>query len=298
MSKRVIMRSRSDRLFDSINMVVCLLLFALFVYPLYFVVIASFSDPYAVWNGQVFLWPVGPTLDGYQKILTYGNIMTGYINSIWYTACSVMLGLFLTVCAAFPLSQENFYIGGFLSKILLFTMFFSGGMIPTYFVVKNLKMLNTPLAVIIPGAVSVSNIIITRTYFRSSIPTGLREASFLDGCSHFRYLIFIVLPLSKPILAVMALYYGVGQWNAYFNAMIYITDVAKYPLQLVLRGILLTTEVTIEAGSDPESIMKQQRLGEVIKYGVIVASALPAMIAYPFVQKNFVRGIMIGSLKG
>ena len=224
--------------------------------------------------------------------------MTGYRNSILYTAGSIVLGLILTISAAYPLSQPDFYMGGLFSKLLLFTMFFSGGLIPSYFIVKGLKLLNTPLACIIPGAVSVTNIIITRTFIKSSIPREQREAAFLDGCSHFMYLIRIVLPLSKAILAVMALYYGVGQWNAYFNAMIYLTDAELYPLQLVLRGILLTTEATLESGSDPETLMAQQRLGEVIKYGVIVVSALPAMIAYPFVQKNFVKGVMIGSLKG
>lgn len=298
MNVHTMRRCRADRTFDAVNLIVCCFMTLLFLYPIYFVVIASFSDPYAVWNGQVAFWPVRPTLDGYRKIMTFGSILTGYGNSIFYTVCSVLLGLILKVCAAFPLAQGDFYAGKFLSKLLLFTMFFSGGMIPSYFIVKGLGFLNTPLAVIIPGAVSVSNIIITRTYFKSSIPTGLREAAFLDGCSHFAYLVKVVLPLSKPILAVMALYYGVGQWNSYFNAMIYITDQAKYPLQLVLRDILLTTQVTLESGSDPESLMRQQRLGEVIKYGVIVVSALPAMIAYPFVQKNFVKGIMIGSLKG
>lgn len=291
---------RSDRIFDAVNLAICIFLLLLFLYPIYFVIIASFSDPYAVWNGQVAFWPVRPTLEGYQKIFTFGSIMTGYGNSIYSTLSSVVLGLILTICAAFPLSQKDWYVGGFFSKLLLFTMFFSGGMIPTYFIVKNLGMLNTPLAVIIPGSVSVSNIIITRTYFKSSIPYALQEAAFLDGCTHFKYLVTIVLPLSKPILAVMALYYGVGQWNSYFNAMIYINKQELYPLQLVLRDILLTTQFSMESGtsSDPEALMKQQRLGEVIKYGVIVVSALPAMIAYPFVQKNFVKGIMIGSLKG
>lgn len=289
---------RADNIFDVVNVIICIGLLLIFLYPLYFVVIASISDPYAVWNGEVLFWPIGITLDGYREIMTFDTILTGYRNSILYTAGSIALGLVLTISAAYPLSQLDFYMGGLFSKLLLFTMFFSGGLIPSYFIVKGLKLLNTPLACIIPGAVSVTNIIITRTFIKSSIPREQREAAFLDGCSHFMYLIRIVLPLSKAILAVMALYYGVGQWNAYFNAMIYLTDAELYPLQLVLRGILLTTEATLESGSDPETLMAQQRLGEVIKYGVIVVSALPAMVAYPFVQKNFVKGVMIGSLKG
>ena len=289
---------RADNIFDVVNVIICIGLLLIFLYPLYFVVIASISDPYAVWNGEVLFWPIGITLDGYREIMTFDTILTGYRNSILYTAGSIALGLVLTISAAYPLSQPDFYMGGLFSKLLLFTMFFSGGLIPSYFIVKGLKLLNTPLACIIPGAVSVTNIIITRTFIKSSIPREQREAAFLDGCSHFMYLIRIVLPLSKAILAVMALYYGVGQWNAYFNAMIYLTDAELYPLQLVLRGILLTTEAKLESGSDPETLMAQQRLGEVIKYGVIVVSALPAMIAYPFVQKNFVKGVMIGSLKG
>ena len=289
---------RADNIFDVVNVIICIGLLLIFLYPLYFVVIASISDPYAVWNGEVLFWPIGITLDGYREIMTFDTILTGYRNSILYTAGSIALGLVLTISAAYPLSQPDFYMGGLFSKLLLFTMFFSGGLSPSYFIVKGLKLLNTPLACIIPGAVSVTNIIITRTFIKSSIPREQREAAFLDGCSHFMYLIRIVLPLSKAILAVMALYYGVGQWNAYFNAMIYLTDAELYPLQLVLRGILLTTEATLESGSDPETLMAQQRLGEVIKYGVIVVSALPAMIAYPFVQKNFVKGVMIGSLKG
>ena len=291
-------QSRSDKIFDRVNIIICLVLLIIFLYPLYFVVIASVSEPSAVWNGEVLLWPIGFNLDGYKKILTYSDITTGFINSVFYTGGSVILGLILTISAAYPLSQSNFYAGNFFSKLFLFTMFFSGGLIPTYFVVKNLGLLNTPLACIIPGAASVTNIIITRTFFKSSIPKELQEAAFLDGCTHFSYLFRITLPLSKAILAVMALYYGVGQWNAYFNAMIYITNDKLYPLQLVLRGILLTTQATLEAGSDPETLMAQQRLGEVIKYGVIVVSTLPAMIAYPFVQKNFVKGVMIGSFKG
>ncbi|MDD6885039.1 MAG: carbohydrate ABC transporter permease [Eubacteriales bacterium] len=298
MKKTGMRQCRADNVFDAVNLIICIILLLVFLYPLYFVVIASFSEPSAVWNGDVLLWPVGFCLDGYKKIMTYSDIITGYINSICYTAGSVALGLVLTISAAYPLAQSDFYAGKFFSKFLLFTMFFSGGLIPTYFVVKGLGLLNTPLACIIPGAASVTNIIITRTYIKTSIPGELREAAFLDGCTHFTYLFRIALPLSKAILAVMALYYGVGQWNAYFNAMIYLTNAKLYPLQLVLRGILLTTEATLESGSDPETLMAQQRLGEVIKYGVIVVSALPAMIAYPFVQKNFVKGVMIGSLKG
>lgn len=290
--------SRGDRLFLAINTALCVVLLLIFIYPLYFVVIASVSDPYAVWNGEVLLAPIGLNLRGYEKIMTYTDILMGYGNSILYTVGSILLGLFFTVSAAYPLAQKDFPVRQVISKLFMFTMFFSGGMIPLYFTVRTLGMLNTPLAIILPGAASFGNIIITRTYFQSSIPGDLREAAFLDGCSHFTYLIRIALPLSKSILAVMALYYGVAQWNSFFNAMIYIKDRSLYPLQLILREILLTTDVTMDSIGDPNALVEQQKLAEVIKYGVIVVSAVPAMIAYPMVQKHFVKGVMIGSLKG
>lgn len=291
-------RTRADVVFDGVNFALSLVLLAAFLYPLYYVLIASISDPYAVWNGKVIFFPKGLTLAGYRQILTYRDILTGYRNSIAYTAASILLSLTLTISAAYPLAQRNFLLRGAFSKFLLFTMFFSGGLIPTYLMIKTLRILNTPLAVILPGAASVTNIIITRTFFQTTLPAELREAAFLDGCSHLRYLFSITLPLSKAILAVMALYYGVGQWNSFFNAMIYLTNRDLYTLQLVLREILLTSSVTLETGGDPQALAEQQRIGEIIKYGVIVVAAVPALAAYPFVQRFFIKGVMIGSLKG
>ena len=294
---------RADNIFDVVNVIICIGLLLIFLDPLYFVVIASISDPYAVWNGEVLFWPIGITMDGYREIMTFDTILTGYRNSILYTAGSIALGLVLTISAAYPLSQPDFYMGGLFSKLLLFTMFFSGGLIPSYFIVKGLKLLNTPLACIIPGAVSVTNIIITRTFIKSSIPREQREAAFLDGCSHFMYLIRIVLPLSKALIGVMALYYGVGHWNNYFNALIYLTDRSMVPLQLVLREILVEQQVKADmmAGGayvDELLLDAQVRLASLVRFSVIIVSSLPVLIAYPFLQKYFDKGVMIGSLKG
>lgn len=291
--------SNADKIFDIINTTLSILLLLIFIYPLYFVVIASISDPLKVWNGQVVLYPVDINFRGYEKILTYSDILIGYRNSIFYTLGSIVLGLVCTVSAAYPLSQKKFYIRNFIMKLYMFTMFFSGGMIPSYFVIKALGLIDSPLAVILPSAASFINIAITRTYFQQSIPDELREAAFMDGCSHFVYLFKIVLPLSKAIFAVMALFYGTAQWNAFFSAMIYLSNRKLYPLQLVLREILMSTQIakTVE-DVDETAISEKQKLAEVIKYGVIVVASLPVMLAYPFFQKYFVKGVMIGSLKG
>lgn len=289
---------RSDKVFDGINITLSIILFIIFTYPLYFIIIASISDPNAVWNNQVILWPRQPTLEGYQKIFTYSDILMGYKNSIFYTFFGVFINLFVTITAAYPLSRKDFMLRGPIMKLYTFTMFFSGGLIPTFLLVKGLGMYDSIWALLIPTAASMTNIIIMRTFFQSSIPLELQEAAILDGCTNLGFLWRIVLPLSKAILAVMALYYGVGHWNAYFNAMIYLSDRSKFPLQLILREILLTTSFVFESGGDPEALLRQQRLGDIIKFGVVVVSVVPALVVYPFVQKHFVKGIMIGSIKG
>lgn len=288
----------SDKYFDFVNVVLTVLLMIVFVYPLYFVIIASFSDTNAIWNGEVVLYPVRPSLDGYKEIIKYTEIWLGYLNSIIYTTVGVIVNLFITITAAYALSRKEFMLRGIIMKIFIFTMFFGGGLIPTYLLIRNLGLLDSMWVLILPGAASVTNIIITRTFFQSTISDELKDAAFLDGCTNIGFLIRIVLPLSKAIIAVMALYYGVGHWNSYFGAMIYLNTRAKYPLQLIVREILLRTSTAFEAVGDEERIALQMRLGELIKYCAIIISSLPALLIYPFVQKSFIKGVMIGSIKG
>ena len=293
-----IRQSKGDRIFDAVNLTLMTLLMLIVLYPLVYILSASISNPDLVNRGEIWLLPKGITFEGYIRVFQDNEIMIGYRNTIFYTVAGTIVNLFFTLTAAYALSKRELKGRSIFMFFFAFTMYFSGGMVPTYLLMRNLNLINTYFVLIICGAVSTSNLIISRTFFANGVPQDIEEAAFIDGCSPIRAFIVIVLPLSKALIGVMALYYGVGQWNAYFNAMIYLTDAELYPLQLVLRGILLTTEATLESGSDPETLMAQQRLGEVIKYGVIVVSALPAMIAYPFVQKNFVKGVMIGSLKG
>jgi putative aldouronate transport system permease protein len=288
----------SDVWFDFVNVFFVLILMIAFIYPLYFVVIASFSDSGAVWNGEVVLLPARPSLEGYKEIIKYTAIWRGYLNSIIYTVVGVAVNLFVTITSAYALSRKEFMLRGIIMKVFTFTMFFGGGLIPTYLLIKNMGLLDSMWVLILPSAASVTNIITTRTFFQGNIPDELKEAAFLDGCTNISFLIRIVLPLSKAIIAVMALYYGVGHWNSYFGAMIYLSTRSKLPLQLILREILLKTTTIFETAGDEATIALQVRLGEVIKYCAIILSSLPALLIYPFVQKSFIKGVMIGSIKG
>lgn len=289
----------ADRVFDAFNIILMLILLVVFVWPLLFVLSASFSDPSAVWTGKMWGIPVGFNLDCYREILFYEDIWTGYANTIFYTVLGTSINLVMTVCAAYPLSRKDFLPRNFLMVMFMITMYFGGGLIPTYLVVQNLGMINTFWAMVIPNAVSVFNIIITRTFFQTNIPESLREAAELDGANTAQFLIRIVLPLSTPILAVMALYYGVGHWNSYFNALIYLNDVDKFPLQMFLRDILIQNQVDLNmVGLDPSQAEAKQQLAQTIKYGVIVVASVPVLCFYPFVQKYFVKGVMIGAVKG
>ncbi|AYB44250.1 carbohydrate ABC transporter permease [Paenibacillus lautus] len=288
-------RSRADRLFDWFNYGFLALLLIVILYPLYFIVIASVSDPISVGGGKVWLFPVDFTLEGYQKILENQAIWVGYKNTILYMAVGTAVNVAITVTGAYPLSRKDMYGRNLFMFLITFTMFFSGGLIPTYLLVKSLGLMNSMWALILPGAVSVWNLIITRTFFQHNIPEELREAADMDGCSDFRFFLQVALPLSKAILAVLVLFYGVGHWNSFFSALIYLRDEAQYPLQLVLRNILIQNEVqelmNLELGAG-------SNLSESIKYGVIIVASIPVLILYPMVQKYFVKGVMIGSLKG
>ena len=271
------------------------------LYPLIYVLSASFSDPVSVTTGKVTLLPVQPTLDGYATIFQYGPIWLGYRNTLFYTIVGTLINMAVTLPCAYALSRRDFVGRNVLSIFFAFTMFFSGGLIPTYLVVKQLKMLNTVWALLLPTAMSVWNMIIARTYFQNSIPAGLEEAATIDGCSNLKLFFQIILPLSQPIIAVLILYYAVGHWNEYFNALIYLNDQNIYPLQLILRNILLLDQMFDMMDSDPEARQEMMRLlqmKESMKFGIIVLSTLPVMVLYPFLQKFFVKGVMIGAIKG
>lgn len=288
----------SDKVFDIVNILIMAALTFIFLWPLFFVLSASVSDPTAVTLGEVWLLPKGFNLEGYKAILNYKNIWTGYKNTMIYTVLGTTLNLFMTICAAYPLSRKDFMPRKVLSRIFMFTMFFSGGLIPTYLVVIKLGIYDTIWAMLLPSAVSVMYIIIMRTYFQISMPQSLHEAAELDGANTAQVLWHIVLPLSGPILAVMALYYGVGKWNSYFDALVYMGSPEKYPLQLFLREILINNQVDLNmAGLDPAAAEAKMQLAQTIKYGVIVVASLPVLCVYPFVQRYFVKGVMIGAIK-
>lgn len=291
-------RSLGDKWFDATIYALLAIVALLVVYPLLFVLSASVSDPASVLNGDMWLWPKDFSFIGYQKVLENRELLKSYMNTIVYTAVGTTINLTMTVMAAYPLAQRSFYGRNVMTAIMVFTMFFSGGLIPAYMLVKQLGMLNTMWALIIPGAVSVWNIILMRTFFQTGIPGEIQEAAAIDGCSDWKALWRIVLPLSMPILAVMVLFYAVGHWNAYFSAMIYLSDREQYPLQLLLREILIKDEmegmVNIGDSSHAKTIMDQ----EAVKYAVVVIANLPILLLYPFLQKYFVKGIMIGALKG
>ena len=243
--------------------------------------------------------PVEPTFDGYKAILGYRDIWTGFGNSFLYTISGTLIGLILTILAAYPLSQPGLMGRKPIMMLFLFTMIFNGGLVPNYMLVRLLGLIRTVWAVIIPTALSAYNVIITRTFFMTAIPQELHESAELDGCSEFRFLLSIVLPLSKAIMAVLILWIAIGYWNGYFNPMIYLDNRSQYPLQLVLREILLMANVDFtKAASNPEMYYRNKQLSEILRYGTIIISSLPLMILYPFIQKYFVQGVMIGSLKG
>ena len=277
-----------------------ILLFALIAvaYPIIYVFSASFSSPAAVMAGRVMLWPVEPSIEGYKAVFKESRILTGYANTVFYTVAGTLVNLFLTVICAYPLSRKDFYGRGIFMFMITFTMIFSGGMLPTYLVVKEMGLINTRWALILPGAIGVFNVIVTRTFYQSNISDDLLEAAVLDGCDNFRFLWQIVIPLSKAITAVMILYYAVGHWNQYFSAFIYLNERSLYPLQIFLREILIMNQVSADLTYDPTLMAAKQGLSDLLKFSLIIVSSLPIWCVYPFVQKHFVKGVMIGSVKG
>ena len=288
--------TRGDKIFFVINAIFLGILALIILYPIYFIIIASISDPDAVLGGQVVLAPVNITLDGYAKVFERGDIWRGYLNTIIYTVVTVILALAVTIPAGWALSRKTLPGKKFWMIFFIIPMFFGGGLIPFYNVMSGLGLINSPWAVILPAILSVWNLFMCKTFFESSIPEGMLEAARIDGAGKFRTFFSIVLPLSKAILAVMALYYAVGQWNSYFNAMIFLQDEKKYPLQLVLKEILIASESTV--GGSGETILQQYRLANQLKYVSVIVSSLPVLCLYPLVQKHVAQGVMIGSLKG
>lgn len=297
MSITTIHDTRQDKVFNVVNYVVLSLFTIAVLYPLIYIISASFSDPLAVSSGRVWLWPVDINLDGYRAIIEYHSIVRGFFNSVWYAVVGSLIALALTLLAAYPLSRRDLFGRNWLMFFFTFTMLFSGGLIPTYLVVHDLGLLNTRWAIVLPGAMGVWNMIITRTYYQVTIPHELLEASRIDGCSDWQFFWRIVLPLSKPIIAVNLLFVAVGQWNQFFNALIYLTDESLFPLQLVLREILIQNTID-PTQMDAAEMLRRQELRDLLKYCLIVVAMVPPLLAYPFVQKHFVKGIMIGSLKG
>lgn len=287
-----------DKVFDIINHIVLLMLTIIVLTPLLFVISSSISDPNAIYRGEVFLFPKDITFEGYIRIFNDEQIFIGYKNTIIYTICGTILNLFLTFTSAYSLSRKNLKGKSFFVIMFTVTMFFQGGLIPTYLLVKNLGILDTLWAMILPGAVSFWNIVITRSYLQSNIPEELFEAAKIDGSTHLTYFRTVILPLSAPIIAVMALFYGVGHWNNYFNALIYMSTRAYFPLQLFLKDILIGSQAQANMMGDLSNVAAQQKLADLIKYGIIIVSSLPVLLIYPFLQKYFVKGILVGSVKG
>lgn len=288
----------SDKIFNAVIFIFLTLSLLIVLYPIIYVVSASFSSPHAVMSGSIWLLPVEPTLMAYKAVFKNNQIITGYINSFMYMILGTGVNLLFTLLAAYPLSRKKLYGRNIIMGIFVFTMLFSGGLIPTYLIVNKLGIINTIWAMVLPGAMSVWNVIMTRTYLQSTIPEELFECAELDGCSIYRMLWVIVIPLSIPILAVIALYCAVGIWNSYFDALIYLSNAKLYPLQIVLRNILIIGQMDAEMVMDVDVMIRKQGLKYLLKYAVIVMASAPLLILYPFVQKYFIKGIMIGSLKG
>jgi putative aldouronate transport system permease protein len=290
--------STEDKVFDIVINTLVILATIITMYPMYYVVLASISDPTALNTGKVFLWPVKPDLGAYRHILNDSRIWVGYLNTIIYTFFGTAFGVFITILGGYSLSRKDLVGRDIIMKLMVFTMFFSGGLIPTYMVIKDLGLVNTRYSMIILGSFSVFNLIITRTFFMSKIPDELYEAAQMDGCGNGRFFVKVVLPLSKEIVSVIVLYIAVAHWNSFFNALIYLSNQKLYPLQLVLREILVGSATLMTDSVEASVRIELQRLSETVKYGVMVVSTLPILALYPFLQRYFITGVMIGGIKG
>lgn len=293
-----IQEGKEDRLFTILNYTFLTVFFVIILYPLIYILSSSFSSTYAVISGKVWLYPVDFSLKGYEAVFRNPNILLGYRNSFFYTLAGTAISVILTIMAGYPLSRKDFYGRGMFMALFTFTMLFNGGLIPYYLVVQRLGMTNTVWAMLIPNALAVWNVIITRTFFQMTIPAELLEASQIDGCDDIRFILSVVIPLSGPIIAVMCLFYAVGIWNSFFDALIFLKDQKLYPLQIVLRNILIANTVDANTMLDEKVLLRSQGLAELLRYSLIVVASVPALVIYPFAQRFFVTGIMLGSLKG
>lgn len=301
---KLIKESKADRVFLGFVYIVLILALLVTLYPLLYIISASISNPSAVNSGDMWLFPVDVTWEGYRLIFGNRDIWIGYYNTILYTTVGTLVNLAFTLPGAYVLSRDDFEFKGFVTKLMVITMFVSGGLIPSYILITNLGLTNTMWALILPGAASVYNIVVCRVFFESTVPDELTEAAVIDGASDFKIFFKIILPLSKPIIAVMALFYGVGHWNNFFSALLYIDDRSKYPLQMILREILVQQDMSSNpsVGSmttdQAQFLYSQQQLSAILRYGVMIVATLPIILVYPFLQKYFVKGVMIGSIKG
>ena len=286
-----------DKVFDVVNTLLLVVIFIIILYPLYYIVIASFSDPDLVLTGRIFLLPKGFQLESYKKVFGNGEIMDGYLHTIMYAAVGTCINLAVTLAAGYALSRPDLRGRKGFTLFFVFTMFFGGGTVPTYMLVRNLHLLNTFWAMVIPNAMSVWNLILCRNFFESNIPKELLEVSQIDGCRNDYFFFKIVLPLSKALIAVMVLFYAVWHWNSYMQPLLYLSDRSKYPLQLVLKNILISSQpdASLAGMTDRAEMYKQT---EMLKYALVVVSSVPMIVLYPFVQKYFVQGVMVGSVKG
>lgn len=293
--------SVGDKCFNIFNTLILIFLLIIVAYPLYFVVIASVSDPKLVASGRVLFYPKGFNFKGYSEVMHYAPIWTGYRNTLVYTVCYTVISVMISLLSGYALAQSKLPGRKFVTGFFIFTMFFSGGLIPTYLLMKQIGLYGKAIIIVLMGAVNVNNIIISRTFIKSTIPYELFEAASIDGCSHTKFFFKIVLPVSKALIAVLVLFAAVSQWNSWFNAMIYLTDEKQMPLQMVLRD-LIVNQSAMSMASDAASVggdaAAQVYLVESMRYAVIIVSSLPIMCVYPFIQKYFVKGVMIGSVKG
>ena len=289
-------QSAGDRLFDTINIIILIVLCLIVVYPLYYVVLASITDPAVVHTGKLLLYPEAPYFKGYAEALAYPQLISGYANTIWYTVLNAIVALCATIPAAYALSRKDLVGRRVVMFLFTFTMFFNGGIIPMFLTIKSLKIYNTAWALVLPAAVSVYNLIVCRSFFESSLPQELLEAAQIDGCNDFRFFFTMAIPLSKTIIAVMLLYYATAMWNTFFNALMFLQDESKMPLQVVLRNLVLSNQLSMSASG--AEFAEKQKLVDQLKYVIITVSAVPLMIVYPFVQKYFASGVMLGAVKG
>ncbi|OPH49059.1 sugar ABC transporter permease [Paenibacillus ferrarius] len=290
--------SKGDQLFNIANYTMLCLFTLTVLYPLIYVISASFSSSAAVISGKVWLWPVDISFQGYEAVFKHKQIWVGFANSMYYAIVGTIFNVIMTLIAAYPLSRKDFYIRNAVMALFVFTMMFGGGLIPNYLLIKSLGMIDSRWALIVPGIMSVMSVIIARTYFQTTIPDELLEAAHLDGCSDYKFLVKIVAPLSGPIIAVLSLFYAVGHWNTYFAALLYLKSPDLYPLQIILRDVLVKNTFDEEVITDVVGAAQREGMRELLKYSLIVVSTIPVLVVYPFIQRHFVKGMMIGSLKG